>query len=297
MDIRPAATSVLSINPMTLKDYEATMSKTEASGIADKKGKPTTATANAAVLATKGPSSLRVVSNPTGNERCKRESEAPKPNTSPRSELTDIMKVSHDLTELPKPTLRKLSKAKALTGLLEPSVGGATHVGRKEAHALSVRLQDSLAVLEDASKALIQTGRVIASGFREDLAVILEALDELLRAIDRQRRMAYSAWTETATKVRNELQHRNNRVRRRAKEFRRKGEVLALSAYSSVMDNFVRPAHEKMRRHAIRAQERKAMRMKNIERRKRNRKQRIKKRERFQGQVEGVIQGLLRAVF
>jgi len=118
----------------------------------------------------------------------------------------------------------------------------ATITAEQQSSAVSLRLVDSLTEIVEASvKALVEV-------VSHDLNELIIAIDDLMRAINRQTRLVVEQSKSTAQIVREQIEYRHNRAKGKARELKEMG--TQLMSYAS--DKFLgRTEMAKKRAHGL----------------------------------------------
>ena len=96
--------------------------------------------------------------------------------------------------------------------------------------ALSIRMAGSVSELVGT------TIKAAMDAVHSDLKELIDAMDDLMRAIQVQTRKAMQISTETANAIRDEVRYRNGRARDKALEFKEKSEQLIQFAGEQLME-------------------------------------------------------------
>ena len=115
-------------------------------------------------------------------------------------------------------------------------VGAPANADEKESNIVASTSALSIRMAGSVSEVVGTTIKAAMDAVHNDLKELIDAMDELMRAIQDQTRKAMEISTEAANAIREEVRYRNGRARDKALEFKEKSERLIQFAGEQLME-------------------------------------------------------------
>lgn len=115
-------------------------------------------------------------------------------------------------------------------------VRGPANADEKESNIIASTSALSIRMAGSVSEVVGTTIKAAMDAVHNDLKELIDAMDDLMRAIQDQTRKAMEISTETANAIREEVMYRNGRARDKAREFKEKSEQFIQFAGEQLME-------------------------------------------------------------